>query len=116
VNVSEEEKAPDSLLHWYRTLIELKKTSPVLAEGDEVMLDETNANVLSWLRKAQDGSQIVVSCNFTADPQTVNLTAGGGGLNGSHAKTLLKSPGSADPASLDAVALQPFGVYIGQVQ
>jgi alpha-glucosidase len=115
VNVSAEEKEPDSLLHWYRALIELKKTNAALAEGQNVMLDETNAQVLSWMRRGSDGSQVVVSCNFTAEPQTVNLTAGGG-LKGTHAKTLLKSPGTSDPASLDAIELQAFGVYIGQVQ
>jgi alpha-glucosidase len=116
VNVSAEEKEHDSMLYWYRTLIALKKSNATLASGDNVMLDESNANVLSWMRKGADGSQVVVSCNFTSEPQKVNLTAGGAALKGSHAKTLLKSPGGTDPASLDAVQLQPFGVYIGEVQ
>jgi len=116
VNVRAEEGQPDSLLHWYSRLIALKKSNPALAQGENVMLDEPNAKVLSWLRRGADGSEVVVSCNFTADPQTVNLIAGGGGLKGNHARTLLKSPGGSDPASLDAVELPPFGVYIGQVQ
>jgi alpha-glucosidase len=116
VNVSAEEKDHDSMLDWYRTLIALKKTITAFAQGDNVMLDEANTKVLSWMRKAPDGSQVVVACNFTAEPQTVNLTAGGAALKSSHAKTLLKSPGGNDPASLDAIELQPFGVYIGQVQ
>jgi alpha-glucosidase len=116
VNVSAEEKSADSMLHWYQSLIQLKKTNPALAEGENVMLDETNAKVLSWLRRGADGSQVVVSCNFTAEPQTVNLTSGGGGLKGTHVKTLLKSPGASDPASLEAMELQPFGVYVGEVQ
>jgi alpha-glucosidase len=28
----------------------------------------------------------------------------------------MKSPGLNDPASLDAVNLPPFGVYVGQLQ
>ena len=116
VNVSAEETERGSMLDWYRTLIGLKKANAAFAQGDNIMLDEANTKVLSWLRKGPDGSQVVVTCNFTADPQTVNLTAGGAGLKGTHAKTLLKSPGGSDPASLDAVELQPFGVYIGEVQ
>ena len=116
VNVSAEETERGSMLDWYRTLIGLKKANAAFAQGDNVMLDETNTKVLSWLRKGPDGSQVVVTCNFTADPQTVHLTTGGAGLKGTHAKTLLKSPGGSDPASLDAVELQPFGVYIGEVQ
>jgi len=115
VNVSAEENAHDSMLSWYRTLVQLKKTNAALAQGENVMLDESNTKVLSWMRKAPDGSQVVVACNFTAEPQTVNL-ASGSALKGSHSRTLLKSPGGRDPASLDAIELQPFGVYIGEVQ
>ena len=115
VNVAAEEKQPDSMLDWYKALIELKKTNDAFAAGDNVMLDASNDKVLSWMRQAPDGSQVVVSCNFTADPQTADLS-GGGKLKGLHAKTLLKSPGGTDPASLNAVELGPFGVYIGEVQ
>lgn len=115
VNVKAEQGEPDSMLDWYKKLIELKKTNDAFEHGDNVMLDTSNDKVLSWMRQAPDGSQVVVSCNFTADPQTANLTSGAS-LKGTHAKTLLKSEGEADPASLDAVQLPAFGVYVGQVE
>jgi len=115
VNVKMEDPQSDSMLAWYKRLIELKKTNPAFAHGENVMLDPTNDKVLSWLRQSPDGVQVVIATNFTAEAQTVNLTAGAA-LKGTHAKTLLKTPGSADPAALDSVQLQPFGVYIGQVQ
>jgi hypothetical protein len=31
-------------------------------------------------------------------------------------RTLLKSPGGADPVTLDHIELAPFGVYLGEVQ
>jgi len=31
-------------------------------------------------------------------------------------KTLLKSPGVAEPETLETIVLGPFGVYIGEVQ
>ena len=114
-NVKAEEGEHDSLLRWYESLIELKKTNPALAHGDNVMLDTANTKVLSWMRQSGD-AQVVVTANFTAEPQTVNLTAGGASLKGTHGKTLLKSPSGADPASLDHVELGPFGVYIGEVK
>jgi len=114
VNVKAEDKAQDSMLAWYRKLIELKKTNAALARGDNAMLDTANTKVLSWLRQAPDGSQVVVSCNFTADPQTVNLS--GGGVKGTHANTLLKSPSGSEPQSLDKVELPAFGVWIGEVR
>jgi alpha-glucosidase len=113
VNVKAEQANPNSLLAWYRVLIRLKKTNPTLSSGDDTMLDTDNANVLSWVRHAPGLPSIVVSVNFTADPQTVSLNAPEiGGVP----TTLLKTPGAADPASLMGIHLGPFGVYIGEVQ
>ena len=36
--------------------------------------------------------------------------------SGGKTKTLLKTPGAADPVSLHRVALGPYGVYIGEVR
>jgi alpha-glucosidase len=110
INVESEKADPNSLLAWYRSLIQLKKANAAFSQGTNIMLDIENTKVLSWMRKVEDGPKVVVAVNFTAEPQTVNL------LSASHAKTLLKSPGGVDPVSLDQVALGPFGVYIGEVQ
>jgi hypothetical protein len=64
----------------------------------------------------------VVSVNFTAEAQTVNLTGSSTEmkpnpvLKPGPVRTLFKSPGGSDPASLDHIDLGAFGVYIGQVQ
>jgi alpha-glucosidase len=116
MNVRAEEQNPDSLLAWYKALIQLKKTVPAFAQGADIMLDAENTKVLSWLRQAPGATQVVVSVNFTAEPQTVNLESAGAGLRAEPMKTLLKSPGGADPKSLDRITLGPFGVYIGEVQ
>jgi alpha-glucosidase len=116
INVKAEESDPNSLLNWYEALIRLKKTNPALAEGENVMLDTDNTKVLSWLRKGPGNAAVVVATNFTADPQTVSLSAASGGVSGTKLKTLLKTPGASDPASIDKVELPAFGVYIGEVQ
>jgi alpha-glucosidase len=116
VNVKAEGPQHDSLLDWYQTLIRLKKTNPALAHGDNIMLDTDNTKVLSWLRQAPGGAKVVIATNFTAEPQTVDLTAGANGVKGAHPMTLLKTPGAADPSSLDHIELGPYGVYIGEVK
>jgi alpha-glucosidase len=116
VNVKAEEADPNSMLAWYKGLIQLKKTNPVMAHGLNVMLDVDNAKVLSWMRQARGASPIVVACNFTADPQTVNLTGANSGLKAGAVKTLMKSPGASDPSSLDHIELPAFGVFVGQVE
>ena len=77
------------------------------------MLDTDNTKVLSWVRQTPGAPAVVVSVNFTAEPQTVSLSVPG---SGGKTKTLLKTPGGADPASLSAIELGPYGVYIGEVQ
>jgi alpha-glucosidase len=116
VNAKAASGDPDSLLAWYRQLIQLKKSNSVLARGANVMLDESNTKVLSWMRKAPGAKPVVVSVNFSPDPQTVNLTGGSGGLRAGPVKTLMRSPAGKDPASLDHIELGAFGVYIGQVK
>ncbi len=116
VNVAAEEHEDDSMLHWYKQLIELRRDNPALHSGTLTMLNDSDSNVLSWVRQAQGHPAVVVACNFTASPQKINLDASKQGVQGKQVKTLLKSPGMSDPASLDTVELPPFGAYIGQVQ
>lgn len=104
------------MLHWYRQIIALKKQDAALRDGKQTMLNTGDEHVLSWLRKAQDGEAVVVACNFTDHPQTIGLDMAAHGVHGTHTTTLLKSPGAADPASLQSVHLGPYGVYIGRVQ
>jgi len=116
INVKAEEADPNSLLNWYESLIELKKTNPVFIHGDNVMLNTDNMKVLSWLRKGPGKEAVVVATNFTADPQTVSLSAASQGVTGTTLKTLLKTPGASDPTSIDKVELPPYGVYVGSVE
>ena len=116
INVHAEDLDPNSMLAWYRALIRLKKITLAFASGADIMLDTENTEVLSWMRQAPGTPQVVVSVNFTSEPQTVNLESASAGLRAQRLKTLLKSPGMADPKTLDSIPLAPFGVYIGEVQ
>ncbi len=116
INVAAEEHEPNSMLHWYQQIIALKKHNMALHAGGETMLNTSDDHVLSWLRKASDGGAVVVACNFTDQPQKVKFDLSGQGVRGTRLRTLLKTPGAADPASLASVSLGPFGVYVGQVQ
>jgi alpha-glucosidase len=113
VNVEDEQGKPDSLLTWYETLIHLKKTNAAFASGDNIMLDTMNTKVLSWMRQSPGAPSVVVSVNFTAEPQTVNLSVPN---TSGKVKTLLKTPGAADPVSLGQIELGPFGVYVGELE
>ncbi|MGD0096083.1 MAG: alpha-glucosidase [Terracidiphilus sp.] len=113
INVEAEKKDANSLLAWYESLIRLKKTNAALKRGANVMLDTANDKVLSWMRQTPGAPMAVVSVNFTAAPQTVSLSLPG---SRGKVKTLLKTPGAADPESIKQIQLGPYGVYIGQVE
>lgn len=121
VNVALEEREGNSLLNWYRQLIALRRTNPALRDGAQTMLNVADKNVLSWLRQSRGSPAVIVACNFTAQPRVAafdlsNEHIVGERIAGHHLKTLLKTPGVADPASLRSVKLPPFGVYIGQIE
>jgi alpha-glucosidase len=112
INVKAEERDPDSLLAWYRALITLKKTNVALAHGSTSMVDTSNDKVLSWKREAGRAATVVVSVNFTAEAQTIDLAAD---LGRSQLKTLLQSPGAPPSVTLDRIQLEPYGVFIGEL-
>jgi alpha-glucosidase len=116
INVKAEESTPNSIFDWYQSLIHLKKTVPAMAQGSNTMLDTSNTKVLSWLRQAPGGAAVVVSVNFTADPQVVDLSASDMKLPGASLHTLLKTPGATDPTSPSHIELGPFGAYIGELR
>lgn len=59
---------PDSVFHYYRKLISLRKTYPVFRDGSFALVDEGNEQVFAYTRASSDESLLVV-CNFT--PQEI---------------------------------------------
>jgi len=115
-NVQTEVPNFDSMLNWYKQIIALHKTNPVVRSGKNVMLNTSDTKVLAWARLLDGQPAVVVACNFTAEAQKFSFDLTGTGIASKQARTLMKTPGSSDPASLDAVELPPYGVYIGQIE
>lgn len=114
INVEREAQQPDSLLNWYKRLIHLKKTNRALAQGGDEIFDTGKAQVLAWMRIAPGENPVVVLANFSAQPQPVNLRSQVPSSASLH--TLLKTPGVADGVNPAQVELEPFGVYIGEIE
>ena len=110
INVQSEAADPGSLLNWYRRLIALRRSNRALQNGRMVMLDPTNASVLSYARVSGDGKAVIVSLNMSPLPQSVSLGLAQAGVRGSHLATLLSSPGrlpdgpASGPQTLPAYA------------
>ena len=113
VNVQSELADPNSLLNWYRRLIALRRSNEALRGGRMVLLDTSNAQVLSFARVAADGTTVVVALNMSAEPRTVSLALGPAGLSGSRLTTLLANPAPVNAGAADrALTLAPFAAWV----
>jgi alpha-glucosidase len=116
-NVARERQNPASLLNFYKALIRLRKENRALRDGDFVLVNEADHNVLSWLRRAGDGTAVLVALNLSATPQTVSFDLQPQGVRGGRASTLLSSFGKpGQPVELQKVVLPAYAAWVGQIQ
>ncbi len=118
INVKAEESEPDSLLNWHKQLIAMRRDDPTLRDGKQVMLDESNPSVLSYVREGVAGHPaIVVALNFTAQPQTISLDPSKAKISGKTVTTLLtNAPGLKQATSLQNITLPPFASWVGSIK
>jgi alpha-glucosidase len=111
-NVAVEEKDPNSILNWYKQLLKLRHTEPALLEGLWIPLNESDQNVLAYLRRYKDQA-LLVALNMSGREQKVRLelpAPGRAAIN-----TVMSTSSPARMAG-DELTLEPFGVYIGRLQ
>ena len=63
INTEAEEKESDSILNFYKKLIQLRKELPVIANGSIQFLDEESEGVIGYVRELE-GTKLVVLCNL----------------------------------------------------
>ncbi len=64
INVAGEEQDPDSILNYYRKLIQLRKQYPVIQEGSIEFLYQDQPEVFAY-RRIAGRTELVVVCNLT---------------------------------------------------
>jgi alpha-glucosidase len=77
-NVAEQAADPSSVLNTYRGLLRLRRATPALLLGDQALVDQTDADVLSYIRRADAGA-VFVALNFASRSATASLPAPGAG-------------------------------------
>jgi alpha-glucosidase len=115
-NVADELKDPNSILSFYKRVLALRHDEPALAEGDYVALNESDPNVLSYLRRYKNEAVVVV-LNMSGREQKVRFNVAPQGFSNSSAETLATTFKShPQQVSLSSVSLEPFSVYIGKIR
>ena len=118
INVQTESGQPESLLNWYKKLIELRRDNPALHYGGIVMLNRDDQDVLAYVRTAPAGAKpVIVAMNMSARPKTISLDASQAGIAGSTAYTVAASdPSLQNVTSLNSVTLPPYSAWVGSVR
>ena len=66
INVKAEMADPDSVFHYYRRLIALRKEEPIVVYGSYKLLEPDNESLYIYTRTLE-GQKMLVICNFTED-------------------------------------------------
>lgn len=74
INARAERKDSDSVFCYYRKLIQLRKTLPVITSGEYELLLEDDPHFFAYLRKT-DSQQLCVICNFFESAQNLDISA-----------------------------------------
>ncbi|MCP4179362.1 MAG: alpha-glucosidase [bacterium] len=72
INISESEQDKDSILHYFRKMIKLRKNNPVLTYGDYELLDRDNKKIYAYKRFTENKSVLII-LNFSKDNVTFTI-------------------------------------------
>jgi alpha-glucosidase len=113
-NVETEKKDPNSIYNFYRKLLEMHHKEPALLDGDYIVLNESDPNVLVYARRYKD-DVIVVALNMSASGQNVKVDLSPLGLAMPKTTVLLKSYDQSEMGASEALPLPAYGAYIARV-
>ncbi len=113
-NVAAESKDPNSILSVYRQLLAMRHNEPALRNGTYTALNEDDPNVLSYLRK-DNNQTILVLLNMSNTPQKIKLNLAPQGFASPKLTVLLSTFQQPTSAAANAVDLPPFGALITKI-
>lgn len=79
INVKDQEDEEDSVLHFYKKLIALRKSKEyreVFTYGEFVPVWEEEEGIFAFCRKAENGERVLVAANFGREGKTLKLPEG----------------------------------------
>ena len=105
INVESEEKDPDSILNYYRTLVRLRKEYAIIAEGEIRFLETGNGRVFAYERSL-DGQRLTVVCNFGGQNETASVA-----LNPGTVLLCNGKPDQLERLQNGALTLRPYEAF-----
>ncbi|MGD0445000.1 MAG: alpha-amylase family glycosyl hydrolase [Edaphobacter sp.] len=121
-NAALEEANPDSLLNWYRRLIDLHHSNTTINSGEYLTVNRDDQNVLIIIRKPKVVSPtnpiLVILCNLSGESQHLSIKADTMKLHlrGSFLRTVMRSDNGMGTMHLESMTLGPYAAYIGEMR
>lgn len=107
INVAEQQKDEQSILHYYQSLIALRKEYPVVIWGDFTLLLPEDDSIFAYTRQYK-GDTLLVLCNFHGEERMLLSDA----LQGLEGGELLLSNYVDAPLSFGNTTLRPYEARI----
>ncbi len=115
-NVKSELNDPDSVLNFYKKLIEIRRQNKALLDGEYVPLNQNDPNVLAYLRRLKGQESVLIVLNMSDHEQQVNLNLSEANVHANRKDALLTSQISSPSSNPnDPIMMGPFSVYIGRL-
>jgi alpha-glucosidase len=113
-NVASEMKDQNSVLSFYQQLLALRHKEPALLEGDYIALNESDSNVLSYVRRYKDEAILVV-LNMSGTDQKVGLDLSPLGFAAPKLSVLLNSFHKPLPGMTAELPMEPYSAFIAKI-
>ncbi len=121
-NAALEDADPNSLLNWYRKLIDLHHSNATINSGEYLIINRDDQNVLIMIRKPKNVSPtspiLVILCNLSDKPAQLSIKNDiiRLHLRGSFLRTLLRTDNGMGTMHLESMTLPPYTAYIGALR
>lgn len=112
INAKQEVEDPNSIYHHYRRLIQLRKSLPILTDGEYERLDEGHPRVYAYARKNEKQTLVVIS-NFSREQTQFELPGQwAASFAAAGSKELLLGNTEEAPELSASIKLPPYGSYM----
>jgi alpha-glucosidase len=112
-NVVTETADPQSILNFYRRLLELRREEPALREGQYVALNPQDPNVFAFVRRLK-GEGVLVALNMSGSSQTVKVDLKAAGFSQPKMRVLLTSSHTPITKVSTEIEMEPYSALIAK--
>jgi oligo-1,6-glucosidase len=110
INAKEQVGNPDSVFHYYKKLIELRKQHPIIVYGRYELLLENDEQIFAYTRTLED-EKLLVICNFSSENPEFTLPEG---LKDSKKRLLISNYAVDNHEDISRFTLRPYETRVYQ--